>query len=226
VPKLNVLSGLLLPLFIIGSAANLRAAEAEMIGTVVYHHFADQPLPDLTDGYGFGFGITFLPVKKAGVSFGVITSRHDLLGGDEGGRQTRVDSEVSAVFLQANYRFFNRSFLELEALLAATYDNINGGDNSGSYLEFRDFNGYNSEEIGYSGWGTALGLGVIRPIQSGYFVYLGVRYNFLTYSAHQFFVEQGGQLVNVKFTGSQHEQAGDSWIFNLGVGFRINFSQF
>jgi len=195
-------------------ASSAIAAEFEFIAYFAYDRPDHKPLPGLTDGFGFGFSAGFSPFKTWGISVAAASTKHDLDGGISGNRLITVDSRRNAIFFQGHYRFLRLRRTCFEGCFGATYNRINGGDSSGSYLD----SNIEPEDVGYSGWGIAIGLNVKHPIQSGYFLFLGIKYNLLTYTTHK--------IQNIEFSESEHHRKANSLMINIGVAYKLDFSRF
>ena len=189
-------------------------AEIEFGANFVINDPIDKPLPELSMGYGAGFHIAVSPAVKWGATIGIYTTQHDLVGGIEGNRTVKVNSRRNIFFIQGQYQLLKLSIYEFEATVAATYNSINGGDSSGSYLAQQ----FDPEGIGYSGWGANTGINIKRMIQAGYLFNLGFRYNIVTYTRHQ--------VAGLEYTGEGHRRRANSLIFYFGVAYRVNFDRF
>lgn len=186
------------------------AAQIEFSASLAYDNPVDKPLPGLTDGYGYGFSLSFLPFKTAGLSFGVNSTLHELDAGVRAGSIVHVNSRRVVIYFQGHYRFLTIKTTEFESYLGASYNSINGGDSTGSYLELQ----LDPEELGYSGWGWEIGLGLKHPIQSGYFIIFNIKYNFLRYSTRQFLEWE-----------YKSRRKNESLMVNLGVLYRVEISK-
>jgi len=211
-PKTQPMRLMLLWLLLWPAAA--LCADIEFGANFVINDPLDRPLPKLSMGYGTGFQIAVSPMLKWGLAIGIYTTRHDLEGGVLGNRIVQVDSRRYIIYVQGQYRVLRLSIYELEATAAAVYDNINGGDSTGSYLVQQ----FDPEEIGYSGWGANGGINIKRAIQAGYLFNLGLKYNVITYSTHQ--------VAGLKYTGAEHRRRANSLVFYIGVAYRVNFDRF
>ena len=52
------------------------------------------------------------------------------------------------------------------------------------------------------------------------------KYNFLTYSTHQRYIEIDHDYISVKSSGPGHRRQGNSLMINLGIAYKINFARF
>jgi len=182
----------------------------------------DEPLPGLTDGFGYIFSGTLMLKFPITMSIGVIGTRHEFDGGEILNQTFRADSRRNAIFLQVNYQFLKLKKAEFSAGIGLTSVNINGGDaDSGSYIN----SNYDIDNFGYSGTGQWLGFDLHYHIQSNYFVIFGLKYNLLDYSKHQYQYQDvvGGQLYDIENSASRD---GNSLTTYLGISFRIDFSRF
>ncbi len=180
----------------------------------------EEPLPGLTDGFGYMFSGTLILKFPVTISIGVIGTRHEFDGGEDQNRLVRADSRRNGIFLQANYQFLKLKKTEFSIGIGLTSVNINGGDaDSGSYIG----TDYDMENFGYSGTGQWFGFDIHHHIQSNYFVIFGLKYNFLDYSKHQYEQVIGGQLYDFENSASRN---GNSLTAYIGVSFRIDFSRF
>ena len=186
------------------------ASQIELSASLAYDNPLDKPLPDLTDGFGYGFSLGFLPFKTAGLSFGVNSTLHKIEAGRRPGSIIHTNSRRVVIYFQSHYRLFTVKTTEFESYLGVSHNSINGGDSTGSYLELP----IDPEEIGYHGWGWEVGFGLKHPIQSGYFVIFNIKYNFIRYSTRQFL--EWKYNSNIK---------GKSLMFNLGVLYRVEISK-
>jgi hypothetical protein len=200
------------------------AMEIELAVSAAYHNFVQKPLPEISVGYGYGASINLLPFKSIGLGFGAVTTTHDHIGGYRaGGSAIRIRSDAAMLFIRGHYRFLTLKAYEFDGGLCATYNSINGGDSSGSYLDLL----VDSDDIGYSGWGMALNFNLKRRIQAGYFVLLSLKYNFLTYSTHQRYIEIGNNdYISIKSSNPEDRRRGSSFMINLGIAYKINFARF
>ena len=198
-----------------------KAAKVE-IGLGLANDIAFQePLPGLTDGFGYIFSGTLILKYPVTLSIGVIGTRHEFDGGEDLNRLVRADSRRNAIFFQVNYQFLKFKKTELSAGIGVTSVNINGGDSSGSYL----YTSYDMDNFGYSGTGQWIDFDIHHQIQSNYFAIFGLKYNLLTYSKHQYQVysSSAGQLIDFENAANRD---GNSLTAYLGISFRLDFSRF
>jgi hypothetical protein len=188
----------------------LGATMLEFSATLAIDHPTFKTLPGLSTGLGWGFSVGILPVEKAGIALGVNSTSHEL----DADTSVRGDSRRVSVYVQGQYRFLQIENIDFNAYLAATYSSINGGDENGSYLDI----GVNPEELGYSGYGTLVGIGVSRPFAENYSLVLTGRYNLLEYSKHQ--------LPSFLDTGADPHRKGNSFVINFGILYRVDFAGF
>jgi len=184
----------------------------------------DEPLPGLTDGFGYLFSGTLMFKYPVTVSIGVIGTRHEFDGGENQSQLIRAGSRRNAIFLQVNYQILRLIKTEFSAGIGVTSVNINGGDaDSGSYVN--SSYEYDMDNFGYSGTGQWLGIDIHHHIQSGYFVIFGLKYNLLTYSRHQYQAYSSSAVQLIDFENSANRE-GNSLTAYLGISFRIDFSRF
>jgi len=209
------------------------AVEMEFNFGLAYDHPVDKPLPELSDGYGYNFGTCLWFKNKYGIGLGIASTKHELNGGERNPSQLiQTDSEKNIVYAEARYKFLKTERWEIFAQAGVSFsDKINGGDSSGSYIQYSDSNNYDITNIGYSGLGYSFGFSVYRSIKSynrGYFVFASFRYDLVNYSRVQYYglepVSGGGSYLAVYEADSQ--RGGDSFLVMLGVVFRFDMSKF
>jgi hypothetical protein len=205
--NLALIIALLLPI-------SVGATMLEFSATIAIDRPMYKTLPGLSTGLGWGFSVGILPVEKAGIALGVNSTSHELDADTSQDHLVRGDSRRVNVYIQAQYRFLRIKNIDFNAYLAATYGSINGGDESGSYLDIE----VNQEEIGYSGSGALFGVGASRPFAENYSLYLTGKYNLLTYSRHQ--------VPSFLETNVGHDRKGSSLVINFGILYRVDFAGF
>jgi len=181
----------------------------------------DEPLPGLTDGFGYIFSGTLILKYPVTLSVGVIGTVHEFDGGEDQGRLVRADSRRNAIFVQANYKFLKLKKTEFSASIGLTSVNINGGDSTGSYIN----TSYDMDNFGYSGTGQWLGFDIHHHIQSNYFAIFGLKYNLLTYSKHQYQIYSSSINQLVDFENAADRKSNSLTIY-IGISFRLDFSRF
>jgi hypothetical protein len=171
-------------------------------------------LPGLSNGLGWSFGVGIMPFERGGIALGVNSTWHKFDADTGRTHFIRGDSHRMGVFIQGQYRFLKVGDYHFHAYLAAVYNSINGGDESGAYLEY----GVNSEDVGYSGYGTLLGIGVSRRFSENYSLNMCGKYNIVNYSKHQypFFID----------TEYAKSRAGSSLLISFGILYQIDFAGF
>ena len=197
-------------IIIIFSAACATGMQFEFSGGLAFDRPIDEPLPGLSAGYGWSLGVGFLPTERIGFSIIANSTEHKMTADTSNNEIARGASKRTALCIMAHYRFLRIRNTEFEAYFGASYNSINGGDSSGSCLDFR----FNPEDLGYSGWGTILGASVLHPIGAGYNLTFGVKYNYLIYNHYEF-------AFPVDFNPRRD---GSSLLINAGVIYRLDFS--
>jgi len=205
------------------------AVELEFNVGLAYDRPTDKPLPELSDGFGYNLGACLWLKQKYGLAIGVAETKHDLAGGTIDNRLIKVDSKKNTAYIEARYKLLVTKHWEIVPLLGATISNeINGGDQTGSYLQYTDYDSYDSESIGYTGSGYWFGMSVYRPIfarSSNHLLFASIRYNLLSYSRVKYFgeLEDQGVPYLVVFE-SDTNRAANSFSVMLGVVLRFSLS--
>lgn len=179
---------------------------------MAYDYPLDKTLPGLSAGYGWQFMIGIMPFTRGGVSVNVNSTIHDFDAGVSGNRVVEGDSRRTAIGITAHWRFASIRSTDFESYLGAGYYSVGGGDSSGGYVEYPDFD---KDQIGYSGWGLIFGAGVVHPIATRYFLQFNIRANMLKYGTYHF--------IDLEYEVSR---PGNSIAVNLGIIYRIDFSRF
>lgn len=208
--KIGILAILHLAIY----ASNSPATTLEFSVSLAFDRPLYKTLPGLTTGIGWGFSIGILPVERAGFAIGINSTQHKLNADTASDRLVKGDSRRMSLYFQGHYCFIQIKNVDFEVYLAATYNSINGGDNSGSYLDLN----VDPEEIGYTGWGTQFGVGVVSSFAEYYSLEFTVKYNLLNYSKHQ--------MPSFLRDGPEPFRHGSSLVFNLGIIYRIDFDKF
>lgn len=219
---------------ILGWSAPAKALKFEFSAGFAYNHPTQKPIPQLTDGYGYNFNACFWVHPRIGLAVGAMGTTHKLDAGIRPPNQSvTFNSNEGLVYIEGRYKVLETRKWEISPLVGASvYNTIDGGDSSGSYLQFEDYPNYNSEDIGYSGQGYWVGLSIYREIRSynqGYFVYLNMYYNFLSYTSHQFYAvytDIGSGSTILGLFEAESERPANMLIFSLGVVFRFDFASF
>ena len=220
---------ILFSLFLIFGGQKAAAIEMEFNLGFAYDHPIDKPLPELTDGYGYNFGGCLWFKEKYGVGFGAINTRHELSDNSQPNQTYQVDAQRDFVYIEGRYKFYQSKNWEFAGILGYCFmNNIKGGDSSGSYIQYRDSAGYNSEQIGYTGAGGWVGVSAYKAIHSfhrGYFVFAAIRYSIANYSKRQYYFREEifNQLYNVEVDADRKAK---SLSINLGIIFRFDLSNF
>ena len=218
----------------LGWLAPAKALKFEFAAGFAYNHPTQKPLPGLTDGYGYNFSGCFWLHDKFGLALGAMGTRHELDAGVRLPNQSvQLNANEGLVYLEARYKALKTKMWEFSPLVGASvYNTIDGGDNTGSYLQFEYYPNYNNEDVGYSGPGYWVGLSIYREIRSynrGYFVYLNMYYNFLSYTSHQFYAEYIDNSSGITYLGlfeAESKRPANMLVFSLGIVFRFDFANF
>jgi hypothetical protein len=223
------------PMFVLLWWPNVFAVEMEFNIGLAFDSPIEEPLPELSAGYGYNFGTCLWFKDKYGLALGALSTRHELDGGsDLSGQSFQVDSERDIIYLEGRYKFYQTERWEFMAHLGYNpHHKINGGDSTGSYVDFRDSVNYNVEDIGYSGTGYWLGLSVYRGIKSfnrGYFIFVSFKYNFINYTKQNYLdkVIDAGDTQREFMIRNEAETDYDasSFIIKLGIVLRFDFADF
>jgi hypothetical protein len=195
-------------------SANLMAVQLEFSVSLAVDRPLYKTLPGLSSGIGWGFSIGLLPIDRAGFSVGANSTQHKMDADTSRYHLARGDSRRVSLYFQGHYCFLRLTNYDFEAYLGASYNSINGGDKNGSHLDLQ----IDPDEMGYTGWGALVGVGVVHQFAKDYSLQFAVRYNMLSYTKHDF--------PSYLITGPESNRQGSSLVFNLGIIFKVDFADF
>lgn len=209
-----------------------HAVKMEFNFGFAYDHSTKEPLPELSDGFGYNLGACLWFKDKYGLAAGAVSTRHELIDASLSGQSFQIDSERDVIYFEGRYKFYRTKTWEFIAHLGYNANHkINGGDSSGSYVQFRDSANYDTNDIGYSGDGYWAGLTVYRRIQSfhrGYFVFLSFKYNLINYNKRRFLDTvvdiNDTQLSFLIRDETETDYNAESFLINVGIVLRFDFS--
>ena len=196
---------------------------------LAYDHPFENPLPELTDGFGYNFTACFWIHNRVGLAVGAIGTRHDINGGIYQSQSIKIDAERDMLFLEGRLRFYKSKKYELIGHLGYTFsNNIHGGDTSGSYLQYREeyYDSYDSEDLGYKGSGFWLGTTLYRGItsyHSGYYLFASIRYSYAKYNRVIYYDDSLDFLQSFE---TDADEVAHSLSVILGIVFRFDFANF
>ncbi|MCP4581708.1 MAG: hypothetical protein GY839_08810 [candidate division Zixibacteria bacterium] len=210
-------------------APSARAVKIEFGLGLAMDAAIDEPLPDLNSGFGYAANANLIFKRPIGFTLGAIGTGHEFLGDRTSTRQIQSDSRRNLFYLQANYYLLRQAKHEISASVGLTFNSISGGDQTGvrgtdslyNYLEL----GFDTKEIGYSGMGYWFGINAKRLIQKPYYLIFGFRYNLLSYSKRQSIIQDEQDEDILYAIEYDTNRDASSFIFFLGVSFRLDLSR-
>jgi hypothetical protein len=222
---------LIIVLFVFPNFAS--AQEMEFNFGLAYDRPIDQPLPELSGGFGFNFSACLWVHNRVGLSLGAIGTRHDFNAGTVNNKEFTFNADRDMIFFEGRFRFLRTKRWELIGLAGYTFSNeIHGGDINGAYVDYQDSLQYDSENIGYKGSGMTAGLTVHRAIKSfhqGYLVFATVRYLFTKYHSNQYYdivIGEGSQHDLLVYKEKDVSLNAKSLSIHLGIVLRFDFANF